>query len=83
MFQFVWVDDCYMGTALNNELSRLTSDPKHVLESAKQHVLFHRHLVNKTEDPDSGVYYHGYNGITDQTSCCKWGRGELDISPIT
>ena len=72
--QFVWIDDDYMGTSLNNELSRLTGNPEHVLESMEQHFLFHGHLSDKMND---GIYFHGFNGFTRQNSCCKWGRGRL------
>jgi rhamnogalacturonyl hydrolase YesR len=72
-FKFVWIDDNYMGTALTNELSRLTNDLEFVFESVRQHFLFESHLVRKEEA--SNVYYHGFNNFTGENSCCKWGRG--------
>lgn len=35
-------------------------------------VTFAEHM----QDPETGLFYHGYNFATNDTSCCFWGRAQ-------
>jgi rhamnogalacturonyl hydrolase YesR len=68
---FLWSDDQYMGTTV---LARLITHgaPNSAAYAdfiAGQQVNFAKYMQSA-----SGVYYHGYNFATGDSSCCFWGR---------
>ena len=72
---FLWSDDEFMGIALLARAARNPGlPPALALEFANyvasQQVSFAAHM----QDPADGLFFHGYNAFTNETSCCKWGR---------
>ena len=64
-----------MGVALLARAARAPGVPPAVALSfadfvAQQQVSFAAHM----QDPADGLFFHGYNAFTNETSCCKWGR---------
>ena len=72
---FLWGDDQFMGTALLCRLARTPGFPAakaraYVDAVAAQMVLFAAHV----QDPATGLFRHGFNAATNDSSCCRWGR---------
>ena len=72
---FLWGDDQFMGTALLCRLAQTPGFPPakaraYVDAVAEQAVLFASHV----QDPATGLFRHGYNFATGDSSCCRWGR---------
>lgn len=64
-----------MGTALLCRLAQTPGFPAakaraYVDAVAAQAVTFAAHV----QDPATGLFRHGYNYATGDTSCCRWGR---------
>jgi rhamnogalacturonyl hydrolase YesR len=72
---FLWSDDQFMGIALLARAARNAGLPRDLAATyadfcARQQVSFASHM----QDPSDGLFFHGYNAFTNETSCCKWGR---------
>jgi len=72
---FVWSDDDFMGLGLLAALAVAPGVPADFAARAAsfvagEHLTFAAHL----QSPASGLYQHGYNAFTNETSCCAWGR---------
>ena len=64
-----------MGTALLCRLAQTPGFPAakaraYVDAVAAQMVLFAAHV----QDPATGLFRHGFNAATNDSSCCRWGR---------
>lgn len=68
---FVWADDQFMGLALLARLARLGAPraPEYRTLMVEMQLGYAKMLQD-----DDGLMYHGFNALTNKTSCCKWGR---------
>jgi len=66
----LWADDLYMGLSLLSRMGELTGDPRYFDESARQVILFHRHLF----DDSVGLMRHNWYSDTGQPGVAFWGR---------
>ena len=80
---FLWSDDQFMGTALLARLAAKPGFPAGTSRSyldliAHQQVSFAQHMQVPAAaaggGATAGLFFHGYNYATHDTSCCFWGR---------
>lgn len=66
-----WCDTLFMAAFLMLRVGVLEQDEELIDDALNQYYWHIKYL----QDPESGLYYHGYNNITgDHMSGIKWGR---------
>ncbi|MGM0473306.1 MAG: glycoside hydrolase family 88/105 protein [Bacteroidota bacterium] len=66
----VWADDLFMSSPFLLRMAKITCDESLYDEVARQVVQFNRAL----EDPETGLYYHGWYDRRKENTPVLWGR---------
>lgn len=66
----VWADDLFMTVPFFVRLAKINNDPSLYDEAAFQ-VL---NLPKRLHNPETGLYYHGWFGTTNEQSVVQWAR---------
>jgi rhamnogalacturonyl hydrolase YesR len=66
----IWADDLFMSSPFLLYYARLTGDNRYFDEVAKQIINFDKYLY----DPQTGLYYHGWNDTKKEYAGLLWGR---------
>ena len=66
----VWADDLFMGTVLLSRAYLEFQQEEYLEEAIYQALQFDHYLKND----ETGLYWHGYFGRTDEHSSSKWAR---------
>jgi unsaturated rhamnogalacturonyl hydrolase len=67
----LWSDTLYMLTPLFTELTDITGDRRYLDEAITQLDI----VARRTQDPDTGLFWHMYDAPADRIVGVQWARG--------
>ena len=73
----MWLDGLYMGTPFYARYAKMFDEPDSFDDVAKQFLLIEEHA----KDSATGLYYHGWNEVSDGTKEVEWSDPVTGQSP--